>query len=241
MDEIRRTNAERILGHTFSREDLLELALTHSSTAENGLASNERLEFLGDAVLGLIVCEMVYARFPTLREGDMTKIKSAVVSRDTCAHIARDLGLEDLLILGKGMQGNGALPPSISACALESLIGALYLDAGWSKTLEFVRPLVQPIVERAAMSGHQENFKSVLQQYAQQHFNWTPNYRVLDEQGPDHAKCFKVRVEIAGRFFEPCWGQTKKKAEQEAALAALRELGLVLAREDGLLRVEIPG
>ncbi|CAG0989832.1 Ribonuclease 3 [Phycisphaerales bacterium] len=240
MDSDRRHNAEFVLGYHFRDPALLERALTHTSTTDNGLASNERLEFLGDAVLGMIVCELIYTRFPSLREGEMTKIKSAVVSRDTCAHIARDLGLENLLMLGKGMQTNGTLPPSLSACALESVIGAIYLDAGWARASEFVRTLVEPIIERSALSGHQENFKSVLQQYAQQHFNRTPNYRVLDEQGPDHAKCFKVRVEIGGRCFEPCWGQTKKKAEQLSALATLRDLGLVREKEGGELVIEIP-
>lgn len=240
MDSDRLHNAEFVLGYHFKDPSLLERALTHTSTTENGLASNERLEFLGDAVLGMIVCELIYTRFPNLREGEMTKIKSAVVSRDTCAHIARDLGLESLLLLGKGMQTTGTLPPSLSACALESVIGAIYLDAGWARASEFVRTLVEPIIERAALSGHQENFKSVLQQYSQQHFNRTPNYRVLDEQGPDHAKCFKVRVEIGGRCFEPCWGQTKKKAEQLAALASLRDLGLVREKDGGLV-IEIPG
>lgn len=240
MDPDRRQNAEFIIGHRFKDGGLLERALTHTSTTDNGLASNERLEFLGDAVLGMIVCDLIYQRYPNLREGEMTKIKSAVVSRDTCSHIARDLGLEALLILGKGMQSNGALPASLGACALESIIGAVYLDAGWPAALDFVRPLVDPIIQRAAVSGHQENFKSVLQQYAQQHFGRTPNYRVLDEQGPDHAKCFKVRVEIGGRCFEPCWGQTKKRAEQLAALAALRDLGMVREKEDGALTLEVP-
>jgi ribonuclease III len=229
--------AQEVLGHEFADPALLELALTHSSTTENGLRSNERLEFLGDAVLGLIVCSLIYRTFPGYREGEMTKIKSLVVSRDTCAHIARDLGVEGMLILGKGMQKNGALPPSLSACAFESLIGALFLDGGYGAADRFVGPLVGPLIERAAASGHQQNFKSVLQQHAQRAFGGAPAYRVLDEQGPDHAKCFKVRVELGARCFEACWGSTKKRAEQEAALAALRELGLVAISESGELRV----
>ncbi|GJQ29263.1 MAG: ribonuclease 3 [Phycisphaerae bacterium] len=240
MDSDQRSHAEFLIGYRFKDGGLLERALTHTSTTDNGLASNERLEFLGDAVLGMIVCDLIFQKYPNLREGEMTKIKSAVVSRDTCAHIARDLGLEELLILGKGMQTNGALPPSLGACAFESVIGAVYLDAGWTGAVEFVRPLVEPVILRAAVSGHQENFKSVLQQYAQQHFARTPNYRILDEQGPDHAKCFKVRVEIGGRCFEPCWGQTKKRAEQLAALAALRDLGMVREKEDGAITLEVP-
>jgi ribonuclease-3 len=239
MDPHRRANAEYAIGYQFKDESLLERALTHTSTTENGLASNERLEFLGDAILGMIVCEIIYHRFPSLREGEMTKIKSSVVSRDTCAQIARDLGLDAMLLIGKGMQTSGSLPPSLGACAVESVIGALYLDGGWGAAREFVKRHFEPIVERAALSGHHQNFKSVLQQYAQQQFGRTPNYRILDEQGPDHAKCFKVRAEIGGRCFEPCWGQTKKRAEQLAALAALRDLGVVRENEQGEISVDL--
>lgn len=214
------------------------MALTHASTTENGLNSNERLEFLGDSVLGIVVCERIYRRYPSLREGEMTKIKSVVVSRETCARIARQIGLEPLLSLGKGMQG-GELPASLSACAFESVIGALFLDAGFDRAAAFLIPLVEPLIDKAAASGHQQNFKSVLQQYAQHHLNATPTYRVLDEKGPDHSKCFKITVEVAGRRFEPCWGATKKKGEQEAALAALRELGLIEDME-GDVRVVMP-
>jgi ribonuclease III len=237
MDDQVRARAEGIVGHQFSDPALLELALRHASTAENPLASNERLEFLGDAVLGLVVCDLIFRRYPALREGEMTKIKSHVVSRDTCAAIAKQLSLEQLLTLGKGMQG--VLPPSLPAAALEAVIGALYLDAGFEKAAEFIRPLVTDLVDQAAQSGHQQNFKSVLQQHAQQTLNSTPAYRILDEQGPDHSKCFKIAVEIAGRRFEACWGQTKKKAEQEAALSALRELGVIKEMEGGELRVVI--
>lgn len=237
MDDQVRDRAQAIVGHEFSDPELLELALKHASTAENPLASNERLEFLGDAVLGLVVCDLVFRRYPALREGEMTKIKSHVVSRDTCAAIAKQLGLEQLLILGKGMQGGVTLPSSLPAAALEAVIGALYVDAGFEKAAAFIRPLVTELVDRAAVSGHQQNFKSVLQQHAQQTTGATPQYRILDEQGPDHSKCFKICVEIAGRRFEPCWGQTKKKAEQEAALAALRELGVIRQMEGGELRV----
>jgi ribonuclease-3 len=239
MDEQLRARAETIVGHHFSDPSLLELALKHASTADNPLASNERLEFLGDAVLGLVVCDLVFRRYPALREGDMTKIKSHVVSRDTCAQIAQQLHLDQLLTLGKGMQSGAALPPSLPAAALEAVIGALYLDAGFDIAAHFIRPLVTDLVDRAAQSGHQQNFKSVLQQHAQQTQGATPQYRILDEQGPDHSKCFKICVEIAGRRFEACWGQTKKKAEQEAALAALRELGVIKQMECGELRVVV--
>lgn len=237
MDERIREAIEARLGHRFSDPARLELALTHASVVESRLASNERLEFLGDSVLGLIVCERIFAKYPALLEGEMTKIKSLAVSRQTCALIARELGLADQLILGKGMQVNGERPASLAAAALESVVAAVYLDSGYEKVKSFLLPFLDPLIEQAAMSGHQHNFKSVLQQHAQQNLGQTPIYRVLDEKGPDHAKCFKICVELGGQRFAANWGQSKKKAEQMAALAALRELGLISAVEDGVLKL----
>ncbi len=226
-DQELRARAEGILGHTFARAELLSLALTHASIADSRVSSNERLEFLGDSVLGLVVCEEIYTMFPDLLEGEMTKVKSAVVSRHSCAVLARRLGLEEILVLGKGVHGQGALPSSLAAAAFEAIIGALFVDAGYDAAARFLRPLVRPLIIETFESGHQQNFKSVLQQHAQQAFGGTPAYRILDEQGPDHAKCFRICVELGGRRFDPAWGQSKKKAEQMAALNALRELGVV--------------
>jgi ribonuclease-3 len=224
---------QTILGHRFADPALLVRALTHASVAGSRQESNERLEFLGDSVLGLVCCEMIYAMFPTFLEGEMTKIKSTVVSRQTCALIARELGLHKHLILGKGMQMQRELPPSLAAAAVESVVAAIYLDGGLEPARAFLRPLLEPMIRRAAASGHQENFKSVLQQHAQQVFGESPMYVVLDEKGPDHAKCFEIAVEIAGRRYPACWGASKKQAEQQAALNALSELGLVDHTLDG--------
>lgn len=232
MDESLRRTAENVIGHRFNNPELLARALTHASTAGTRLDSNERLEFLGDAVLGLVVCEMIYRRFPQYLEGEMTKVKSLVVSRTTCAQISSRLGLERLLMLGKGMQTNAPLPASLGAAAFESVIGALYLDAGFDGAAAFIRPLVSDVIDRAAASGHQQNYKSVLQQYVQQSFGLTPVYRMLSEEGPDHAKIFLVGVEVGGTLFEGCKGNSKKKAEQDAALVALKAIGVVT--DDGL-------
>lgn len=229
--------AEKILGHVFKDPSLVRRAVTHASVAEQRLDSNERMEFLGDSVLGLIVAERVYQRYPTFLEGEMTKIKSTVVSRQTCALLARTIGLDDLLVLGKGMQRNEAMPQSLAAAVFESMIAALYLDGGYAAAEQFIGALIDPLIARAAVSGHQENFKSVLQQHAQQNDMDTPLYRILDEKGPDHAKCFKICVDISGRRFEASWGQSKKQAEQAAALIALTELGLVEKTADGYLRI----
>lgn len=236
MDAVVR-KAEKALGHRFKDPELIGKAITHASVAETRLDSNERMEFLGDSVLGLIVSERVYHRYPTLLEGEMTKIKSTAVSRQTCALLARQLGLDELLVLGKGMQRSEAMPQSLAAAVFESMIAALYLDGGYAAAEKFIGPLLDPLIERAAASGHQENFKSVLQQHAQQNDLDTPAYRVLDEKGPDHSKCFKIGVEIGARKFEASWGQSKKQAEQAAALNALTELGLVQKTEDGYLKI----
>ncbi len=229
---------EAIVGHRFADTGLLERAFVHSSVACRRLESNERLEFLGDSVLGLVACQRIFDRYPDLLEGDMTKIKSAAVSRRTCARLAKSLGLQDLLVLGKGMLGQSVLPQSLSAAVLEAVIGAVYLDGGFDAAEKFLVPLLDPIIEAAADSGHQHNFKSVLQQYAQQTFERSPCYRTLDEKGPDHAKCFKVCVEIGDERFEPVWGASKKQAEQQAALVALVALGLAVESGEGEVRIE---
>lgn len=226
-----RTQVETLLGHTFADPALLDQALTHASLVETRLDSNERMEFLGDAVLGLVSCELIYRRFPGMLEGEMTKVKSLTVSRDTCARIGRQIGLAEWLAVGKGMQVGDDAPSSLSAAALEAVIAAIYLDGGFPAAQKFLAPLIEPLIQQAADSGHQHNFKSYLQQHAQQTVGTTPQYRVLDEQGPDHAKCFKVCVDLAGRRFEACWGQSKKRAEQLAALNALIELGVLKASE----------
>lgn len=233
MTEEVREKLEQVLGYRFKEPALLELALTHASNAESRIDSNERLEFLGDSVLGMITVELTFRTYPALLEGDMTKIKSHAVSREACAKVAASIGLDNFLILGKGMQNSGPLPPSLAAAALEAVIGAVYLDGGFEEAARFIRPHLVQVVDRAYQSGHQQNFKSLLQQHAQQTMGATPAYKILDEKGPDHAKAFKICVEIAQRRFEAAWGQTKKKAEQEAALIALRELGVVKENDEG--------
>jgi ribonuclease-3 len=225
--------AERLLGVRFQNAALLEEALTHASIADTRLNSNERLEFLGDAVLGMLACEHIFLEFPELLEGDMTKIKSTVVSRRTCATIANRLGLPELLKLGKGMQTRGDLPSSLAAAALESVIGAVYLEAGIDAVRNFIMPHLGPLVQRAADSGHQHNFKSVLQQHAQQEYGCSPAYLMHAEEGPDHSKRFLIGVQIDDRVFPACWGRSKKQAEQQAALSSLRELGVAIENGDG--------
>lgn len=229
--------AESILGHVFRDRSILTRSLVHASHSDSRLESNERLEFLGDSVLGLVVCRHLHEEYPELLEGEMTKIKSTVVSRHTCADIAEALELGELLRLGKGMGGRRRLPRSVAAAALEALIGAVFLDGGLEAASRFVLGQLEPLIAQAADSGHQSNFKSVLQQAAQQRFDMTPMYVVLDEKGPDHAKCFEVCVDIGPRRFSSCWGASKKQAEQDAALTALVELGLAERDDDGVVHL----
>ncbi len=231
MDDENLARCQEIAGYGFSNLDLLRQALTHSSVASSRAASNERLEFLGDAILGMLICDEIYRRSPKLLEGEMTKIKSLVVSRQTCARIADDCGLTGLLYLGKGIDASAGLPSSLGAAVFESLIGAIYLDGGVKAAREFVLGKMGQIIDEAMASSHQRNYKSVLQQYAQRHWNATPQYDLLDEQGPEHAKCFEVAVALNGQQYPSAWGNSKKEAEQKAALTALLSLGVLRERE----------
>lgn len=216
------------LGYTFKDEKILQASLTHASIAGSRLDSNERLEFLGDAILGYVVSEYLFETFPTYLEGELTKIKSAVVSRRACARISDELKLVWLLNMGKGMCDNRAnLPSSIAACVLESIIAAIYMDGGIRAARRFILKHFKPLIAEASRSTHQENYKSALQHFAQKFLPTNPTYVVLDEKGPDHSKAFEVCVEIDGQRFPGAWANSKKEAEQNAALSALRELNLV--------------
>jgi ribonuclease-3 len=216
---------QQAIGYKFQRPDLLRAALTHTSGADTRLASNERLEFLGDAILGLVVCEQLFLRFPEYQEGDLTKVKSAVVSRRTCARISKLLNLGDFLFLGKGMNLQTAMPANLLADVFESLVAAIYLDGGLEAVKPFILKYVGPEIEEVAEGAHAGNYKSHLQQVAQREFNETPQYLLLDEKGPDHSKCFKVAAFIEKHpTFPAAWGRNKKEAEQKAAMNALAQI-----------------
>ena len=225
--------AQSILQHTFNDHELLQRAFVHASVTDTRLASNERLEFLGDAILGMFVCERIFKTYPSYLEGEMTKIKSHAVSRATCATLAIDVGLDQLIRVGKGMQSQPQLPSSLAAAITESVIAALYLDGGMDAVTRFLEPLIDPLIEAAVDSGHQHNFKSVLQQHVQRQHGVSPSYQILDEKGPDHEKSFMIGVLIQGEQYEPSWGQSKKQAEQQAAMNALHALGVVELSDDG--------
>ena len=215
---------ERV-SYRFSDPSLLRAALTHASGADRRLESNERLEFLGDAILGAVVCELLYQQYPDYLEGDLTKIKSVVVSRQTCAKISQALGLQEFLILGKGMTTHPSVPSSVMADVFESLVASIYLDGGHEAAKEFVLRYMGPEVELTVGGEMGGNYKSLLQQFAQRQYGTTPVYQLLDEKGPDHSKCFKIAAQVGTSRYQPAWGRNKKEAEQRAARNALSQLG----------------
>jgi ribonuclease-3 len=218
-----------LLGHRFGDLSLLKAALVHASGADNRLASNERLEFLGDAILGAVICALLFERYPDYLEGDLTRVKSAVVSRRTCARISRELGMDRFLVLGKGMGSSDNAPESVLADMFESLVAAVYLDAGYAAARDVIIKHMEKEVE-ATVSGHiGANYKSMLQQLSQKQFGRTPTYVLVEEKGPDHLKYFLVAARIGTRQYDPAWGANKKDAEQMAAKNALEAISLEAA------------
>ena len=215
---------QRRIGYEFKDKALFLSALTHASGAEHRLASNERLEFLGDAILGAVVCEILFRQFPDYLEGELTRLKSIVVSRQTCTKLSEALGMQEFLILGKGMTTQPSIPPSLLADVFESLVAAIYLDGGDQAAQRFISESMGPEIELAAEGEIGNNYKSLLQQLAQREHGATPTYQLLDEKGPDHSKCFKVAAQIGAHRYQPAWGRNKKEAEQRAARNALSQL-----------------
>ena len=224
MDEETLRQIEQIIGYEFSDKNLLVKAFTHSSAVDNRLLSNERMEFFGDSVLAVVICQALFDNFTDYLEGDLTKIKSRLVSRETCAQISGQLGLQKFLKVGKGMVSNRALSGSLAAGVLETIIAAIHIDGGFEAARDFILRNYGPLIEQSDAEQDHGNFKSLLQQYSQEQFTATPSYILLDEKGPDHNKCFELEVTIEDRHFPSAWGSNKKEAEQKAAYNALVEL-----------------
>jgi len=228
MTENALKQCQQIIGYQFSDEGLLEVALSHSSVCERRMDSNERMEFLGDAVLDIVICDELFRRFPEYLEGDLTILKSAVVSGRSCARVGRKLELQSFLQVGKGITERREVPDSLTAAMLEAIIGAIYLDGGLEKAREFVLSHFEPLIKLVSEDQYHRDYKSLLQQHAQSELGVVLSYELLDEKGPDHAKAFEIGVSmiIEGktRRFTPAWGISKKEAEQKAARIALEEL-----------------
>jgi ribonuclease-3 len=221
---------EEALGVSFRSISLLEQALVHSSYVnENPAAAsghNERLEFLGDAVLDFLVAGRLYQEFPQLNEGEMTRLRAALVRRETLARIGREIGLGDFLYVGRGEETTGGRQKTANlAGALEAVIAAVYLDLGTEAAQRVVDRLLEKEWEMIAEPGAGVDYKSRLQEVTQSRFQETPRYYLDGESGPDHDKTFTVRVTVGGKALGNGSGRSKKLAEAEAARAALAELG----------------
>jgi ribonuclease-3 len=212
------------LDHVFADKSLLVTALTHPSMSDMKKVSYERLEFLGDAVLGLVIAEHLYHRFPDADEGELTRIKSSVVSRAALFHLGKRLRVADHLLMAKGMHHQGPVPRSVASNATEALIGALYCDAGMEKARAFVLEQLGALIRRNSTRRAATNHKSLLQLHTQNLGLGTPTYEIVKTDGPDHERTFEVRTILHGRAFPSATGPNKKRAEQRAAKLALREL-----------------
>ncbi|MDQ3991269.1 MAG: ribonuclease III [Actinomycetota bacterium] len=217
---------ERSLGLRFRSPSLRDAALTHRSYAfEKGqTVTNERLEFLGDAVLGLVVTDLAFREFPDRPEGELAKLRAATVNMGTLADVARDIGLGDDILLGKGEeQSGGRSKPSILADGLEAVLGAVYLDRGLPTARKLVERLFRPRIAEYASGGGDRDYKTTLQELSAQQTGNVPQYRVT-ERGPDHAKEFTATVYVSGADYGTGTGRSKKEAEQHAARVAFERL-----------------
>lgn len=222
----KQTPLEKALGVRFKGADLRDAALTHRSYAfEQGLSvTNERLEFLGDAVLGLVVTDLVYRSFPDRPEGELAKLRAAMVNMTTLAEVARELGLGEALLLGKGEeQSGGRNKASILADGFEAVLGAVYIDLGLKPAAALIERLLWPRIAAYVRGEGERDHKTILQELAAQDIGRLPEYRVV-ERGPDHEKEFTATVFVGGRELGHGVGRSKKEAEQRAARQAYDRL-----------------
>jgi ribonuclease-3 len=224
---------EERIGHSFRDLGILEHALTHRSRAHEdasgGVMDNESLEFLGDAVLGFVIADMLFVRFPTHSEGYKSKVKAGIVSAASLARLAEDIDLGRFVLLGRGEEKTGGRHKhAILADSFEALIAAIYLDGGIDAARAFIvsrfGPLIAGAGDQAAEASFTEDWKSALQEWLQAHGRGLPNYRVAAAEGPDHRKRFEIEVLVTGEPIARAIGRSKKEAEQQAAREALRKL-----------------
>ena len=218
---------EAAIGYQFHNISLLQNALTHSSYANerwhNSLLSNERLEFLGDSILGMLVAEYLFRTFPDRPEGELTRMRADMVCEKTLAAVANSIHLGDHLLLGHGEeQGGGRSRNSILADAMESVIAACFLDGGMEAALRFIKRFI--LVEVPVTKLHNADYKTQLQELVQQKRNQVLSYTLAGETGPDHDKQFEVEVSLNGKVVGRGRGSSKKRAEQDSARAAIENL-----------------
>lgn len=226
---------QRLAGIKFRNVDMLNLAFCHRSYANergDGIGNNERLEFLGDSVLGLAVAEYLYEELPDRPEGDLAKIKSFVVSEASLSEIARRLRVDNFILIGKGEEYSGGRGKrAILADALEAIIGAFFLDSGFREARRFVLAILVPEIEKVLENRHEKDYKTLLQEFAQKNFRSYPKYTLSRKTGPDHDRVFWMHVEVGGKSFGPGKGPNKKQAEQAAAAIAYEKLTAAGAKQ----------
>ncbi|MEK7790227.1 MAG: ribonuclease III [Deltaproteobacteria bacterium] len=224
---------EKTLGYQFKDQNLLTESLIHKSYSYENLASklkhNERLEFLGDAVLELVVSDLLMEHFPQAAEGELSRLRASIVNETQLATVASKLELGKLIYLGKGEeQTKGRTKNSILANTYEAVLAAIYMDGGYDKVYAVVQDQFLPLIAEAKKTGFDRDYKTRLQEEMQNRYKKIPRYQVKEEAGPDHNKTFRVEVSIKGRFLALGSGKSKKEAEQDAARGALQ----VLKEED---------
>ena len=222
---------ERAVDYTFKDREWLHRALVHSSNKINKGVCNERMEFLGDSILGVVVAEHLFREYVDFTEGHLTKVKSVVVSRPVLARCAKSLGLEEFIMVGPGMAGD-TLPETILADTFEAVIAAIYLDGGMKAAQPFVLGQLEHEIDAVVEDRHEKNYKSLLQQLVQRKEGVTPTYRIVDERGPDHAKEFCVATILGDRTADSAWGPSKRAAEQVAAEKTYKHLLRVYDSKD---------
>jgi ribonuclease III len=220
---------ENILSYSFSSLPLLDKALTHRSyineNQDRDLKDNERLEFLGDAVLDLCISDVLMRAFPDYTEGQLSKIRASIVNEPTLAELSKTFRLGDFLLLGKGEEiSGGRTKNSILSNTFEAVIAAIYLDSGYDKTLAFIKNLFMPYIEKWIHFPIYKDYKTFLQEFSQNRFKVVPKYQLIRESGPDHDKVFYIQLTIADLLTSTGVGKNKKEAEQQAARQAIEEL-----------------
>lgn len=223
---------EKKLSYTFNNKELIHQALKHRSylsvTNECRIISNERLELLGDSVLGLVVTEYLYKKYQSKEEGDLTAMKSLLVSRKILARVAREIGIGKYILLNDAEEKSGGRDrSSIIADAFEAVVGAMYLDGGLDVAVKFIRQKLLRFCDRILNEEHYRNFKSILLEYSQSKNMGLPQYHVCDEEGPDHEKLFTIEVCINNQVLGVGKGNSKKGAEQISAKNALKKLNVI--------------
>ncbi len=219
-------DCQQTLGYSFKNIKLLENALTHTSFKTPYNPSNERLEFLGDAILGMVISEYLFKKFPDYAEGKLTKIKSVVVSSATLAKIGTEMALKRHVSVGKGSTTSSSLPKSLIANVFEAIIAAVYIDGGLKAVYDFIVKQLNKEIDIVCNNKHEKNYKSILQHFCQKQRGHIPKYKIIKQSGPDHKKTFEVITMVNNVEYCTGQGDNRKNAEQVAARKTLESLAV---------------